>query len=95
MKINADVVKKLAVLAQLELTKKDIDKYTGQLQSILEYFKKIDEVDITGVEEFESNSKLENVLEDDTPIEPMDKKIGLSQGKNKNGYFVVPKVIEK
>ncbi len=40
----------IASLARIGLTDKDVEKYQHDLSSILDYFKKLEEVDVAGVE---------------------------------------------
>lgn len=40
----------IASLARIGLTEKDVEKYQHDLSDILDYFKKLEEVDVEGVE---------------------------------------------
>ena len=44
-KLTKDQVKKIARLCRIKLTPEEIDKFTSQLTSILDYVQKINEVD--------------------------------------------------
>ena len=48
--IDEAQVRKVAKLARLELSDREIHEFTGQLGAILEYVKKMDELDTTSVE---------------------------------------------
>jgi aspartyl-tRNA(Asn)/glutamyl-tRNA(Gln) amidotransferase subunit C len=48
--ISEDKVKHIAKLARLGLTEKEIEKFQKELSAILDYFEKLKEVDISGVE---------------------------------------------
>lgn len=50
MKITREDVLRVAELANLELTEAEIKTYGGQLESILSYCGKLNELDTTGVE---------------------------------------------
>jgi aspartyl-tRNA(Asn)/glutamyl-tRNA(Gln) amidotransferase subunit C len=50
MKITREDVLRVAELANLELTEDEITTYGGQLESILSYCEKLNELDTTGVE---------------------------------------------
>lgn len=50
MKISQEDVLRVAELANLELTEREIAKYGGQLESILTYCEKLNELDTTNVE---------------------------------------------
>ena len=49
MEINADVVKKVAKVARLDLTQSEIDKFTPQLKEILNSFSLLDEIDTSDI----------------------------------------------
>jgi aspartyl-tRNA(Asn)/glutamyl-tRNA(Gln) amidotransferase subunit C len=50
MKISREDVLKVAALANLELTDAEVDAYRGQLDDILTYIDKLNEIDTSGVE---------------------------------------------
>lgn len=50
MKISREDVLKVAALANLELTDVEVETYRGQLDDILTYIDKLNEVDTSGVE---------------------------------------------
>jgi aspartyl-tRNA(Asn)/glutamyl-tRNA(Gln) amidotransferase subunit C len=50
MKISREDVLRVAELAKLDLTEDEITTYGGQLESILSYCEKLNELDTTGVE---------------------------------------------
>jgi aspartyl-tRNA(Asn)/glutamyl-tRNA(Gln) amidotransferase subunit C len=50
MKISRDDVLKVAVLANLELTDAEVETYRGQLDDILTYIDKLNEIDTSNVE---------------------------------------------
>jgi aspartyl-tRNA(Asn)/glutamyl-tRNA(Gln) amidotransferase subunit C len=50
MKISREDVLKVAALANLELTDAEVDAYRGQLDDILTYIDKLNEIDTSNVE---------------------------------------------
>lgn len=50
MKISRQDVLRVAELAQLELTPQEVETYSGQLDAILTYIDKLNELDISQVE---------------------------------------------
>jgi aspartyl-tRNA(Asn)/glutamyl-tRNA(Gln) amidotransferase subunit C len=50
MKISRQDVLRVAELAQLELTSQEVETYSGQLDAILTYIDKLNELDISHVE---------------------------------------------
>jgi aspartyl-tRNA(Asn)/glutamyl-tRNA(Gln) amidotransferase subunit C len=63
--INKEEVKHIAKLARLGLTEKEIEKLQKELSSILDYFEKLKEVDISGIEPTTHSILVENVMRDD------------------------------
>lgn len=49
MKLSKDEVKHIAALARIGLEEKEIEKFSHDLSSILDWIKQLDEVDVTGV----------------------------------------------
>ena len=64
-KLDKDTVKHVAEVARLELTDEELEQYSKQMESILQAFNEIDEVDTEGVEPSFHPIPLENVLRDD------------------------------
>jgi len=58
-------VEKIALLARLELTKEEREKFSRQLSSILDYVEKLQEVDTVGVEETSQVTGLKNSTRED------------------------------
>jgi aspartyl-tRNA(Asn)/glutamyl-tRNA(Gln) amidotransferase subunit C len=92
--LSADDVKHVAKLARLALPPDRLEKFAGQLESILGYVEKINAVDTTGVEPMAHALPVKNVLRDDVP------QAGLTiEGVLQNApetderFFKVPKVI--
>lgn len=62
-------VKHIADNSNLTLTEAEIDKYTPQLEKIIEFVKTLQEVDTTGIEPTVNTTGLENVLREDDVVE--------------------------
>ena len=65
MKISQEEIKHIALLARLGLTEEEIELYSGQLSSILDYVELLKEVDANGVEPTAQVTGLENVMRED------------------------------
>lgn len=65
--LNKEDVKKVSVLANLELSEKELEKFTVQLEEIIEYnMRLLDKVDTTGQEPAISvNNFSDNIREDE------------------------------
>jgi len=72
-KITKQQVSKVAHLARLKLTDGEMDKFTSQIESVLEYMDILNEVDTTGVVPTSQVTGLSNVMRDDNIIDFADK----------------------
>jgi aspartyl-tRNA(Asn)/glutamyl-tRNA(Gln) amidotransferase subunit C len=78
MSLDIKQIEHLAQLARLELTDDEKKLYLSQLEGILGYFKKLAELDTTGVESLGQAIELQNVLRTDEVLSSsadFDKKI--------------------
>jgi aspartyl-tRNA(Asn)/glutamyl-tRNA(Gln) amidotransferase subunit C len=101
MKITRDEVLRIAELANLELTPEEIELYGGQLDEILTYVGKLQELDVSNVEPmaqvlFAAAGDSHPELRDDTlrPCDVADAVLAQAPDSAK-AFFRVPKVIEK
>ena len=101
MKISRDDVLKVAALANLELTDAEVETYRGQLDDILTYIDKLNEVDTSGVEPMAQVQVLaasadDSSLRDDVVVRA-DVITEVLEGAPdpEAPYFRVPRVIEK
>lgn len=93
-KITFEQVRHVARLSRLALDEPQLRRLTPQLESILEYVAKIDEVDVAGVEPMAHATPLVNVLRDDVPREPLPLEQVLRNAPETDGpFFKVPKII--
>ena len=95
MKINRTDVEHVALLSRLEFSATELDKYTGQLDAILEYIDVLNQVDTTGVEPMAHVLDLKNVTRPDVvrPSLPQDQAL-LNAPDPENGFFKAPKIME-
>ncbi|SJZ33092.1 Asp-tRNA(Asn)/Glu-tRNA(Gln) amidotransferase subunit GatC [Selenihalanaerobacter shriftii] len=95
MKIDQATVEKVAMLARLELSTEEEEKMTDQLNDILDYADKLNELDTEGVEPTAHALPIKNVFREDVVEESLDRDIALENApEKKDGSFKVPKVIE-
>ena len=84
---------RIADLARIELDKNKIDEFTEEFNKILEYFKKLSEVNTDGISPFEF--KDENTVGEDNVVDFKDgQKILENAPARQDDYFKVRKVIE-
>lgn len=99
MKISRDDVLKVAALANLELTDAEVETYRGQLDDILTYIDKLNEIDTSNVEpmtQVVASSADDAPLREDVVVRA-DIITEVLQGAPdpEAPYFRVPRVIEK
>lgn len=93
-KITSEDVKKIAHLSRLELGQEEVQRLTGQLESILEYVDMLGEVDVTGIEPFISAAETGNVLREDVVRESLPREDALANAPRQDGsFFQVPAVV--
>jgi aspartyl-tRNA(Asn)/glutamyl-tRNA(Gln) amidotransferase subunit C len=94
MKITREEVENVARLARLELAGEEVDKMTSQLDTILSYVAKLDELETTGVAVTTHTQSVTNAFRDDEVRESLPRKKALANGPQQNGEaFIVPKII--
>lgn len=92
--ITLDQVRHVAKLARLSLGEPQLQKFTQQLEGILEYVAKIRTLKTEGVEPMAHALPLSNVLRDDVPQPGLPLDQVLRNAPDTDGpFFKVPKVI--
>lgn len=94
MKITKEEVERVAKLARLELQSEEIDRMTSQLDGILGYVAKLDELNTQGVPATTHSQDGVNAFREDEVRDSLPREKALANGPLENGEsFVVPKVI--
>jgi len=94
MKITKDEVLYVADLARLDLDSEMIDKFAGQIGTILDYVDKLNQVDTDGIRPTSHAISLTNAFREDEPVEHLEREKALANAPEKEeGNFVVPKVV--
>lgn len=96
MKITKDEVRHIALLARLALSEEEVEQYTKQLNDILLYMEKLNQVDTKYCEPLSHPFFTRTVFREDNvrPSLPQEKAIENAPDKAK-GFFKVPKIIEE
>lgn len=97
MKITRNEVDHVAKLARLELSEEEKDRFTGQLESILEYIGQLNRLDTKDVPPTSHVLPLKNVWREDAmrPCPPAVREALLANAPEREGnFFKVKKVIE-
>jgi len=86
-------VEHIAALAKLKFTDEEKKKLQAELNKILEYMDKINELDLEGVEPLENINNTENVFREDKAEKCLTKEEALKNAPAKtDDFFKVPKV---
>lgn len=95
MAISKEMVKYVAELSRIELSNKELEKLSRQLQDILRFIDKLNKIDIKDIEPTSHILPIKNVLREDQPQTSLStKKALLNAPLQEANSFVVPKVIE-
>lgn len=96
-KLSKDTIEHLSKLALLDLSEEEKEKLSDQLTDILEYFKKLDDLDTSNVEPTTHPiDGLSNVFREDIPKESLSNEEALKNTKyKKDGYFKAPRILKE
>jgi len=95
MRLTREQVHRVATLARLRLTAQEEERLTEQLDNILRYMAKLNEVDTAMVEPFTHGVDIANVLRDDEVTNRPNAEALLANAPEKDQtFFRVPKIIE-
>ncbi len=96
MKIDKKDVEKLAHLSRLQLDEKAIEDMQGDMNKMLHFVEKINELDLEDIEPLAYMSEEVNVLRTDEVKQVITHEEALKNAPDKDtDYFRVPKVIKK
>lgn len=93
--INQDDVRKVAELSRIHMDDAQVAQFTKELEPILKYIDKLNELDVSDVEPTSHVLPLENVHREDVvkPLLTQEQALSIAIEKQ-DGGFKVPKVIE-
>ncbi len=92
--ISREEVLHIAKLAKLKLTEDEIELFREQLGRVLEYFRKLEELDTEGVEPMKHVIEAGSVFREDAPGESLPPEEALRNApKRRDDYFEVPRVL--
>ena len=94
VKINRELLLRIAENARLNLTEKEVKKFLPELQEILNAFSKIDKAEVDSIEASFQPIKLTNVTRCDRREKCLTQEQALSNTEHKEkGYFKGPRVV--
>ena len=96
MQVDDALIEKLAELSMLRFNETEKEEIKADLQKMIGFIDKLQELDTTGVEPLMHMSEEVNVLRDDVPGNMLKQEEALKNAPHHNNqYFMVPKVIKK
>lgn len=94
MKINADEVTYVAKLARLNLSDDEVEAMTIQLDRILSYVEKLNELDTDQVRPMTHAIEVQNAFREDKIKDSLGREASLQNApQHNNEAFMVPKII--
>lgn len=95
-KITPEDVDYIAGLAQLEIDDETRQRLVVELNDILSYMDKLNELDTTGVEPMMHAIPMTNVYRDDVVGPSLDREKALMNAPKSDGeYFLVPRILDQ
>ena len=96
MEVNDALIEKLAHLSRLEFNSKEKNEIKNDLQKMIAFVEKLNELDISGVEPLLHMTDEVNVLREDEVKGSIGRDEALKNAPEHDGrFFKVPKVIKK
>ena len=88
-------IRYVAGLARIELTEEEAGKFELQLEHILEYMHKLDQIDVNGIEPTAHANPVLNITRPDETKPGLTSEEALANGpQTGSNQFIVPKVVE-
>ena len=95
MKLSREEVQRVAILARLRLTPEEQSSLTEELDRILGYMDKLNQLDTAEVELFSHAPNITNTLREDQVTNRPNADALLANAPDRDGtFFKVPKIIE-
>lgn len=96
MAITANEVKHVASLAKLEFTDEELQKFTGQMDEIINMVEQLGEVDTTDVPVTSTVTEEVNVMREDVAVKGTDRTFLMKNvPEEKDGLIKVPAIIDE
>ncbi len=92
--LTTEEVKKIALLARIELTEAEVEKFRKDLSTVLDYVDELKKVNVEGLEEVSQVTGLVNVQRDDKPVVASNREEIFSQAPEmKDGFYKVKSIL--
>lgn len=94
MPLSREDVKKVSLLARLDLTEKELDRMTEQLGHIVTYVETLSELNTDDIEPMAHALEISNVFADDRVEPGLDRTAALANAPQQDGeFYLVPAVL--
>lgn len=94
MKIDIELVGRVAALASLEFERREMELFAEQFAEIVGFVEKLREVDTSGFDVDDIHGREDNVLCEDAAAEGLSREEALRNAPERNDeFFIVPRVI--
>lgn len=94
MKVDKELIKKVAENSRLNLTESEVNEFLPQLKEVLSNFELIQKAPTKGIEPSFQPIEIKNVTREDKVEKSLSQKEALENAKHKqDGYFKGPKAI--
>lgn len=96
MSVTKNDVKKIAELARLEFSEAELENYTSEMNKMLDFVEKLNELDTENVKPLSHPIENTNVFRKDEVTKSTDREEALKNAPDKSSeHFKVPKVISQ
>ncbi|MCC6731560.1 MAG: Asp-tRNA(Asn)/Glu-tRNA(Gln) amidotransferase subunit GatC [Chthonomonadales bacterium] len=94
MALTPDDVRKVALLARLELDDDEIERQSRRINELMARFEALQQIDVTGVEPTFQSVPMCNVLREDEPRPSLHREELLANApESRDGLFIVPRIL--
>lgn len=95
MKVDEELIGRVARLARLDLEDAEAKRLAAEMQDVLDAFRALDEFDSTGIRSSFRPIDEKNVLREDKPTDCLSNEEALKFTENKeDGLFIGPRTVE-
>ncbi|MBM3304192.1 MAG: Asp-tRNA(Asn)/Glu-tRNA(Gln) amidotransferase subunit GatC [Candidatus Aenigmarchaeota archaeon] len=95
-KVSKDDVKRVAAVARLNLSGKELDRFSGELEKILDAFRELEGIDTVNVKPSFQPIPMSNVLREDKVKPSLPQAKAIRNAKNREAGFVKgPRVLDR
>ncbi|UCD73669.1 MAG: Asp-tRNA(Asn)/Glu-tRNA(Gln) amidotransferase subunit GatC [Candidatus Bathyarchaeota archaeon] len=93
-RVDEGTVEHISDLVNIGLSKEEVSLFAQQLNEILDYFRRIDEVNTRNIEPTFHVMDIKDIVRDDTTSPCLPNKIALENAsKKENGLFKAPRIL--